>query len=94
MAIQVGNFIKINKNYTIGSDSRQWIIKKRRKPTPKDPREWANRFYYSSLKAVGVALRDLLVREGSCTSIDELIALVDDSTELVSSKLNPTIKVN
>ena len=82
----MGNFIEINNKYAIGSDSTQWKILKKIKPTKTNPTGWESILYYSTLESAVKGLGDRLIRESDETSVYGLSRAATEIVNMLSDK--------
>jgi len=87
---RTGNFIQINDHLAIKSDSMQWMICKRSKPTT----EWVSFAYYGSLAAVVKGLGDYMLRTGTADDANELRQLAVDIETLLSQKFTASFDIS
>ena len=82
--------ISINEQYRIISDSKQWIVQKKR--TRKGSLDWESIEYYSSFTLAINSLRERLVRESDAVGLTEAMAAVEKITTSLSQALTVNIE--
>ena len=82
--------IPINDQFRIKSDSRQWMIKRKR--TRKGKESWEARFYFGTLKACLKDLGELMVRTSKANTLVDALKEVEKVTATLSQALTPQIE--
>lgn len=93
----MSNLIQINDKYAIGSDVNQWMIMKpvtvKDKDTGKKETKWQSFKYFTDIEAAVRELWHLLLRQGECTGMADLVALSREISQLLSEKFTSEIKL-
>ena len=82
--------IPINDQFRIKSDSRQWMIERKR--TRKGKESWEARLYFGTLKACLKDLGELMVRESKANTLADALEAVENVATTLSQALTPTIE--
>ena len=81
--------IPINGQLRIKSDSRQWMIERKR--TRKGKESWEARFYFGTLKACLKDLGELMVRTSKANTLVDALKDVENVTATLSQALTPQL---
>ena len=82
--------IPINDRLRITSDSRQWMIERKRLRKGKE--SWEARLYFGTLKACLKDLGELMVRESEANTLVDALEAVEKVTATLSQALTPQIE--
>ena len=82
----MGNFIEISDKYAISSDSNQWTLQKKVKPSKSNPEGWVSFNYYSTLDTAAKGLADRMIRESNETSVNGLSRAATDIVNMLREK--------
>ena len=81
--------IPINDRLRITSDSRQWMIERKRLRKGKE--SWEARLYFGTLKVCLKDLGELMVRESEANTLVDALEAVEKVTATLSQALTPQI---
>ena len=81
--------IPINDQLRIKSDSRQWMIERKR--TRKGKESWEARLYFGTLEACLKDLGELMVRTSKANTLVDALKEVEKVTATLSQALTPQI---
>ena len=81
--------IPINDRLRITSDSRQWMIERKRLRKGKE--SWEARLYFGTLKACLKDLGELMVRTSKANTLADALKAVENVTATLSQALTPQI---
>ena len=82
--------IPINDQLRINSDSRQWMIERKR--TRKGKESWEARLYFGTLEACVKDLGELMVRTSKANTLADALKEVENVTATLSQALTPQIE--
>lgn len=82
--------IPINDQLRIASDSRQWMIERKR--TRKGKESWEARLYFGTLEACLKDLGELMVRTSKANTLVDALEAVEKVTATLSQALTPQIE--
>ena len=82
--------IPINDRFRITSDSRQWMIQRRRSRNGKE--KWESRHYFGTLKAALKDLGELMVRESKTDTLADALEAVEKVTTTLCHALTPQLE--
>ena len=81
--------IPINEQLRITSDSRQWMIERKR--TRKGKESWEARLYFGTLEACIKDLGELMVRTSKANTLADALKDVENVTATLSQALTPQL---
>ena len=81
--------IPINDQFRIKSDSRQWMIERKRLRQGKE--SWEARLYFGTLKACLKDLGELMVRTSKANTLADALKDVENVTATLSQALTPQL---
>ena len=81
--------IPINDQFRIKSDSRQWMIERKR--TRKGKESWEARLYFGTLEACLKDLGELMVRTSKANTLADALKDVENVTATLSQALTPQL---
>ena len=81
--------IPINNQLRIKSDSRQWMIERKRLRKGKE--SWEARLYFGTLKAAVKDLGELMVRTSKANTLADALKDVENVTATLSQALTPQL---
>ena len=82
--------IPINDQLRINSDSRQWMIERKRMRKGKE--SWEARLYFGTLKAAVKDLGELMVRESKANTLVKALEDVEKVTTTLCQALTPQLE--
>ena len=82
--------IPINDQFRIKSDSRQWMIERKRLRQGKE--SWEARLYFGTLKACLKDLGELMVRTSKANTLADALKDVENVTATLSQALTPQLE--
>ena len=82
--------IPINDQFRITSDSRQWMIERKRLRKGKE--SWEARLYFGTLKACLKDLGELIVRTSKANTLADALDDVEKVTTTLCQALTPQIR--
>ena len=82
--------IPINDRLRITSDSRQWMIERKRLRKGKE--SWEARLYFGTLKACLKDLGELMVRESEANTLVDALEAVEKVTATLCQALTPQLE--
>ena len=82
--------IPINDQLRINSDSRQWMIERKR--TRKGKESWEARLYFGTLEACLKDLGELMVRTSKANTLADALKAVEKVTATLSQALPPQLE--
>ena len=81
--------IPINDQLRINSDSRQWMIERKRLRKGKE--SWEARLYFGTLKAAVKDLGELMVRESNVNTLVDALEAVENVATTLCQALTPQL---
>ena len=81
--------IPINDQFRINSDSRQWMIERKRLRKGKE--SWEARLYFGSLEACIKDLGELMVRASKANTLADALKAVENVATTLSQALTPQL---
>ena len=81
--------IPINDQFRIKSDSRQWMIERKRLRQGKE--SWEARLYFGTLEACLKDLGELMVRTSKANTLADALKDVENVTATLSQALTPQL---
>ena len=82
--------IPINEQFRIKSDSRQWMIERKRIRQGKE--SWEARLYFGTLKACLKDLGELMVRTSKANTLADALKDVENVATTLSQALTPQLE--
>ena len=82
--------IPINDQLRINSDSRQWMIARKR--TRKGKESWEARLYFGTLEACLKDIGELMVRTSEANTLADALKAVENVTTTLCQALTPQIR--
>ena len=82
--------IPINDRFRITSDSRQWMIQRRRTRNGKE--KWESRLFFPTLQGAVKDLGELMVRESKANTLVKALEDVEKVTTTLCQALTPQLE--
>ena len=82
--------IPINDRFRINSDSRQWMIQRRRTRNGKE--KWESRLFFPTLQGAVKDLGELMVRESKANTLVDALEAVEKVTTTLCQALTPQLE--